>query len=570
MPLAHLRVATNASPLLQDLLSKTPASQQQALEALISEAATSNGDRYLSADELGPLLDAFAGSPQMSASDFARISGNVGKLFSERASSAATRGVEAHFMNNLEGKLINELNSAVQRAGGRKLDINMMIFEFQSDAIEEAITQIARANPNVTFRIIGDSGQASASGGNALPSLLKKKLPNVHIKFKKDFPFAWNADRKMPVYSHASTSGLNHHKGFVTVIDGKVDRLVCGSFNWSKTANEKNYEDMVVMHALDEGTRAVAANYQDEFVGFFNNDEATLSAKHLAAFKREKWNEMAVKNGAPPLPVVVASAADQVAKYEPVAAADAFDVNAPTDQPRLASLLGAQLLQAVTSERAAFGRFASFGELSDRVAGITALPSAARDALLGAYYGIDAGARAVDVHFNSRPYGAPAAGTGYGAVSGSRLVETIANDGSRTDAPATIFGAATNLLNRAQPGAELLVAMYGMSASSKETKALFAAAARGVQVRVILNDDNNGPMAEQLKAAGIDVRIQKARTMHEKFAVTGDEVFFGSANFSDSSSTKHSEDRFTVRGDTLVADGFRSQFERIWEKSKEV
>ena len=43
------------------------------------------------------------------------------------------------------------------------------------------------------------------------------------------------------------------------LLDGMPDRVVTRSFNWSKTANDKNYEDMVVMRGVDTGTRRAVA-----------------------------------------------------------------------------------------------------------------------------------------------------------------------------------------------------------------------------------------------------------------------------------------------------------------------
>src|SRR6185436_14116542 len=144
----------------------------------------------------------------------------------------------------LTSKVIGELQDAVARANGRPMDVDMMIFEFQSDRIEKAITDIAKANPNVKFRIVADSTQASATGGNALPSILSQHLPNIEVKFKKDFPYRWDAGKQAAVYDHNITGGLNPHKGFATFIDGLPDRLVPGSFNWSDTADNSNYEDL--------------------------------------------------------------------------------------------------------------------------------------------------------------------------------------------------------------------------------------------------------------------------------------------------------------------------------------
>ena len=65
-----------------------------------------------------------------------------------------------------------------------------------------------------------------------------------------------------------------------------------------------------------------------------------------------------------------------------------------------------------------------------------------------------------------------------------------------------------------------------------------------------------------------DVRVQRAKTMHEKFGVMGDDVFFGSANFSSSSSTKHSENRISVKNEAGTAKAFQARFEEMWNKSR--
>ena len=153
----------------------------------------------------------------------------------------------------------------------------------------------------------------------------------------------------------------------------------------------------------------------------------------------------------------------------------------------------------------------------------------------------------VEAFFNSRPNGAPAGGTGYGP-DGTRTAVVAGADGVIGPARASVTVAATDLFNRAKAGEEIDVAMYGASPSAPEFVALLAAAKRGAVVRVVLENDFTAPAAAALKALAaqgypVDVRIQKAKTMHEKFGVVGNDVFFGSANFSESSSTKHSENR---------------------------
>jgi phosphatidylserine/phosphatidylglycerophosphate/cardiolipin synthase-like enzyme len=129
------------------------------------------------------------------------------------------------------------------------------------------------------------------------------------------------------------------------------------------------------------------------------------------------------------------------------------------------------------------------------------------------------------------------------------------------------------MFNAAKKGDTILVAMYGMSPSSPESKALEAAAKRGCKVRVVVNDngtDTAVAFLEKLRKDGhnVEVRIQRAKTMHEKFGVVGDDMFFGSANFSESSSSKHNENRVALKNQPRLARRFTSQFEMLWSKSK--
>jgi len=79
--------------------------------------------------------------------------------------------VSAHFSfdESLEAKLVAELNDTATRAAGRPTEIDMMIFEFQSNEIQKAITDIAKSNPNVTFRVIADSTPSVADRRQRAP-----------------------------------------------------------------------------------------------------------------------------------------------------------------------------------------------------------------------------------------------------------------------------------------------------------------------------------------------------------------------------------------------------------------
>jgi DNA uptake protein ComE-like DNA-binding protein len=618
---SQLRLASSAQNTVTELLSRASTANKRDVEQALVALAESNGDLYLSAQEA-----------QIASEVFTRVGFTPAAMTELSAKgklrSRETSGIAPHFTGELETKLIAELQDAVQRAAGRPLDVNMMIFEFQSDPIEAAIANIARSHPNVTLRIIGDSTQASNVGGNALPSLLKLKLPNIQVKFKRDFPYVWSADKGRAVYNHGATGGLNHHKGFATLIDGMPDRMVTGSFNWSKTANEKNYEDMVIVRGVDAGTRRAISHYTNEFTGFFNNRDAALSPNAFSNFRSEMTSRLAQRNGAN-VPVRRPLPNDDYADYVPKNDDTSFDVNGfrETDVARLTKLAGARVAKAIADERNAFGRFASLDELKERVPAVARLSAKKLEdlALLGSFgtglvslndasveelqqAGVPSAAELVraraasgafrsladaafaagvssaafaslqgvltlqglEAFFNSRPFGAAAGGTGYGTITGTREVPVAIAPGSVEVGKASVTVAALDMFNRANAGERIRVAMYGMSASSPETKALIDAAKRGVSVQVVLNDDFNGGVAATLKGtAGIQVRIQKARTMHEKFGVSGSDVFWGSANFSESSSTKHSEDRFALRGNKEVAEAFETQFENLWGKSKE-
>jgi competence ComEA-like helix-hairpin-helix protein len=638
-PYSKIKIATDAKSIVDKTLAKVAPADKAKVKDAIAGLAAENGDLYLNKAEAQAVADIFekaAPNALVSGTALDSALAQVANQAGQMQQAANIDGVSAHFSFNesLEAEMVTELNDTVARAAGKPLEINMMIFEFQSDTIAKAIVDIAKNNPNATIRVIADSTQASQTGGNALPTILKEKLPNIEVKFKKDFPYSWDAKQGRPVYNHNVTEGLNHHKGFVSYIDGVPDRVVSGSFNWSDTADTKNYEDLTVFKSMDASTRTAVEQYQDEFTAYFNNNDATLSPNAFANFKKQAWNDMTVQNGgkpsaSTPLPD------DSYATYAPKPNPDAFDLNGfrGVDHDRLNALVGSKVAQAIRTNRSKYGRFASLSELKDRVPSVATLsadklaalekngsfgaltvsvnngtaeelkqaglPAGLSQAVInyrnqnGFFQSVDdlmnvpgmttqafnsvkkyLSATDVEAFFNSRPFGATQGGTGYGS-GGTRTTPAMGADGKVTTTAANVTVGATDLFNRAKPGDKVCVAMYGVSNSAPEVKAMIAAAQRGAEVKLVVNDDfNDGivKLVKDLKAQGlnIDIRVQSAKTMHEKFGVVGDDVFFGSANFSESSSTKHSEDRFSVKNDPEVSQAFQARFDALWNKSKVV
>lgn len=634
MPSPSMKISAAARPIVDQLLARAATDADRAkISEVLLKATTGDGNKVLSAVEAQAILDTFNGV-QLGTGTLTPESLGLG-LEKSTASIASMKelanldGISTLFTlqgSSVKDKMIAELNASVARANGRPMDINMSIFEFQSDSLENALVDIAKKNPNVTIRIIGDSGQAADTGGNALPSILKHTLPNVQVKYKKDFPYLFSATAGRPVFNHGASKGLNHHKGFVTVIDGKPDLLVSGSFNWSDTADTKNYENLMVMKNTDSSSRRGLEQFGDEFAGFWNNADACLSPNEFANFKAKKWNDLLVANGKPPLSTTPRPS-DAYAPYTPRVDRSA-DLNGfrPSDRKRLTELVGSTLAKAITAERKAHGRFASVADLQERVPGTASLSA---DVLAALHFGsglvsintasmeeLDAvgftkkAAQAIVAHrqtggdfdsldqlsrvgisnttlkrlsgalstvdveafFNSRPFEALQGGTGYGS-GGGRTTAAMGGNGQIAQVAANVTVGATDLFNRATPGQPIDVAMYGMSVGAPEYEALVNAARRGAVVRVVLNDDYTAATVAALKALRvqglpIDVRVQSAKTMHEKFGVVGDDVFFGSANFSSSSSTKHSENRFTIKNEAGTATAFQNRFDAIWNKSK--
>lgn len=625
------KLSAAARPIVDQLLARATTDVDKAkVTEVLRKAAGGDGNKVLSAAEAQAILDTFkaaAGSATTVDPITLGVEKSVATIDSMKE-LANLDGVSSLFTfqdGSVKDKMFAELNASVARANGRPMELNMLIFEFQSDSLEKALVDIAKKNPNVTIRIIGDAGQATDSGGNALPSILKAKLPNIEVKYKKDFPYVFSSSLGRPVYNHGASQGLNHHKGFVTLIDGKPDLLTTGSFNWSDTADTKNYENLVTMKNTDSSSRRGIEQFNDEFAGFWNSG-AALSPNNFANFKSTKWNEMLAANNRPPTQARPRPD-DSYAAYTPrVDRSSDLNGYRPADVTRLKELVGTTLAKAIATERKAGGRFTSVEDLQERVPGTTALSAETLAALhfgsgivslntasleeldavgfskksaqdivkfrtqSGDFDSIDqlkglgvpaatltkvkASLSTTDVEafFNSRPFGAPQGGTGYG-TNGTRTTAVMGANGQITAAAANVTVGATDLFNRAKAGQTIDVAMYGMSVGAPEYNSLVEAAKRGAVVRVVLNDDFTAPTVAALKALAtqgfaVDVRVQKAKTMHEKFGVVGDDVFFGSANFSSSSSTKHSENRVTIKNEAGTAKAFQNRFDEIWNKSK--
>jgi phosphatidylserine/phosphatidylglycerophosphate/cardiolipin synthase-like enzyme len=128
-------------------------------------------------------------------------------------------------------------------------------------------------------------------------------------------------------------------------------------------------------------------------------------------------------------------------------------------------------------------------------------------------------------------------------------------------------------LDKAQKS--IYIAMYSVSTGS--TAPIFAAmrraAERGVKVRMIFNHARRGARNKakslSLERIGVDVRYV-TRTMHEKFAIVDSKLLLtGSANWSTSADTKHSENMQIIASPKYVVTAFKREFRLLMDKSKD-
>ena len=101
------------------------------------------------------------------------------------------------------------------------------------------------------------------------------------------------------------------------------------------------------------------------------------------------------------------------------------------------------------------------------------------------------------------------------------------------------------------------------------TEAILAAHARGLDVRVLSDDDKSedrGSDIDHLIASGVPVRLdQSSHHMHHKFALFDQQILLnGSFNWTRSASYAN-EENILVTGEPRLVSGFTEQFETLWD-----
>lgn len=554
--------------------------------------------------------------------------------------SPSARAAEVWFNTDpsvdLTGKVIEAMDRTVAAAGDKPVEFDANVFAFTSDRIADEMLTLAKDHPNLSINVVTDWSSLAASGGRKGPFLERavagdyagacnveggsasskaacrehlqdllggQTLTNINVHYKKDDPYKWDASQHKAVYDHAKTQGLDHHKGMAILVDGVPTELVTGSFNWSKTANDSNYENLMHFTREVPAERELIKSFAAETRAMFHNAAISLSGTNALAYKDWLLKKYAFENGA---------GADPGPEPQPALAADDAIIATcpnPSANPTLEDLVNAvNGAVAVTG-----GTFAPDPDAGNPDA-LVAVNNATADELqslwgigpvrsqkildwIAAHGPMRSGddlvaagvprsivtknAGKLDFRFTEGFYSShmmdcPDAGTGYAAMNAvKKTTVKNANDDGVTVVPGSLTAPAIDLFRRAKAGDAIKVAAYLYGPTAPEFTEMAAAVARGASVKVVLNKAWNGSAVSALTSLAekypgrVEVK-ETTHTMHEKFAVVGNDVFDGSSNLNESATERHSEDRFRIENDPVVSQQFSDEFDRLWSLGKPV
>jgi phosphatidylserine/phosphatidylglycerophosphate/cardiolipin synthase-like enzyme/DNA uptake protein ComE-like DNA-binding protein len=570
---SRLRVEDDAASYVESAIARMPGRLAGTTRRLLREAATLDENRVLTRAEAEKVIEpALAALPGGVGELRAALADADAWLDTERAREAEVRdGVDVFFNSDpdgpsLTGKILEELDAAVAEADGRKLDIHILIFSFTDGDIANKLLDIAEQNPNANIRMIADWTQSTEANGYK-PAWISKEaarrgLTNLEVKFKKDQPYRWDANAGRIRWDHGITRGLNHHKGIVSLIDGRPRSMVTGSFNWSPTAESKNYENVMTLDGAAATNRQVMRSYEEEFEAFWNDGRVSLTLAETKDHKRAITRAFEADPTIAPSDVEGLTAGAG-AHIDLLAPEDILDLNDVGAGDRIAALFGGgetgrEVALAMQAERMRFGRFEDVEDLIARVPAIASLGQdvvgkVSREALFGsgrvsvndatreqliASGATRAAADAIvtwreahgdfasledvralpevsgntwyrmrrfitedvtRVAFAARVPSEEAGDAGYAQVNEESTVPVLQPDGTVVHESNTIGAGVVDMARRARPGETLKLATYGLSMSTPEYAALVEAARSGVKLKVILNKKYNEGVAAALR-----------------------------------------------------------------------
>lgn len=188
-----------------------------------------------------------------------------------------------HSIDEALKKIINEVSF--------EGSLDLAMFSFTHYELARTIMDCARRNPKAKFRIMMDQTMLANTEdrqgvmGPWLDQQIKRqKLKNVEIRYKwRSNAYGWDEEKQRVDILH-SENQLLHHK--LMIVNRSV--MVNGSFNWSDSAEERNFENLMIFRRPYPGHGALLDRYLDEFDTLWN----TLKEEGVATQPRPKQPQM--------------------------------------------------------------------------------------------------------------------------------------------------------------------------------------------------------------------------------------------------------------------------------------
>jgi phosphatidylserine/phosphatidylglycerophosphate/cardiolipin synthase-like enzyme len=431
-------------------------------------------------------------------------------------------GIEAVFSSLVGGhalraRVIALIAEACAQATSHTVEVNIMTFAFTDPSIADSLAAAAQ-RPRLTIRLIADWTMRADDGHQQVGRLAQLSLPNLRVRYKRDQPYIWDAAEARLRWSYQASLGMLHHKTLSVVVDGKPLWLLCGSCNWSAKAAD-SYENLFIVTDATSGCRELMSRMEQEFEALWSDDTASLSPNAAQAHYEA---------------VVQTLRAQAMAAPEP---SNSLAVRpAPIRRSR-------PMWQYMASDSARMGH--AVEPISDDIV----------------------------IAFSARRPDDNQGSAGYAEANRRRHITLRTPIGRTKRVALTISTLAIDVIDRAQAGETLLIAMYALSQRVPEYGALLAAARRGVILRILLDGKVGKEIAQRLSRVSLQEHLPiqvkyGTRMMHQKYVVNVDTavVLTGTANMSTDASTRHSEHRIRVSANPGLADQFIADFETIWTR----
>lgn len=146
--------------------------------------------------------------------------------------------------------------------------LDLMMFSFTHYKLAMKLLDVAKAKPNAKFRLLFDHSmlEETPEKKSLMPPLLETKavelgLKNLEIRYKfRANAYGYSSETQKIELDHFR-SKLLHHK--VMIVNG--EKCVFGSYNWSGSAEERNFEDAFVFSAAEPAGKDVITRFKAEF-----------------------------------------------------------------------------------------------------------------------------------------------------------------------------------------------------------------------------------------------------------------------------------------------------------------